>query len=52
MTVEHSDDDETPLQQLECRFDEDINAIHAAGTVIDDDNGPAEENAPEKSPDN
>ena len=52
MTVERSDDDETPLQQLECRFDEDINAIHAVGAIIDNDNEPTEENYLEKSPDN
>ena len=52
VTVERSDDEETPLQQLGSRFDEDINDIHAAGAIIDDDNEPAEENVPEKSPDN
>ena len=52
VTVEHSDNDETPLQQLVCRFDEDINAIHTAGVTIDYDNEPVEENVPEKSPDN
>ena len=52
MTVERSDDDGTPLQQLGCRFDEDINAIHATGAIIVNDNEPAEENIPEKSLDN
>ena len=46
MTVERSDDNETPLQQLGSSFDEDIHSIHADGAIIDDDNEPAEENAP------